>query len=161
MTLNIGREVAALRRMTPKELRSRYAEVFGEPTRSGNKEFLIKRIAWRLQSQAEGGLSERARRRAEQLARDADLRLTPPKGPSTAGNDRRVIGTIPNALDNRLPPPGTIIARAYKGRTLHVSVLERGFEYEGEVYRSISAVARAITGSHLSGIAFFNFRRRK
>ena len=62
MTLNIGREIAALRRMTPKELRARYAEVFGEPTRSGNREFLIKRIAWRLQSQAEGGLSEPARR---------------------------------------------------------------------------------------------------
>ena len=70
MTLNISRQITALGRMTPKELRSRYAAVFGEPTRSGNKEFLIKRIAWRLQSQAEGGLSDRARRRAEQLARE-------------------------------------------------------------------------------------------
>ncbi len=161
MTLIIGREIAALRRMTPKELRARYAEVFGEPTRSGNREFLIKRIAWRLQSQAEGGLSERARRRAEQLARDADLRLTPPKGPSMAGNDRRVIGTIPNALDGRLPPPGTLITREFKGQTLRVTVLEDGFEYEGEVYRSISAVAKAVTGSHLSGVAFFNLGRRK
>ena len=76
---NIGREIAALRRMTPKELRARYAEVFGEPTRSGNREAMVKRIAWRLQAQAEGGLSERARRRAEQLARDADLRLTSPR----------------------------------------------------------------------------------
>ncbi|MCH7793001.1 MAG: DUF2924 domain-containing protein, partial [Planctomycetes bacterium] len=58
MTLNISRQITALGRMTPKELRSRYAAVFGEPTRSGNKEFLIKRIAWRLQSQAEGGLSD-------------------------------------------------------------------------------------------------------
>ncbi len=161
MTLIIGREIAALRRMTPKELRGRYAEVFGEPTRSGNREFLIKRTAWRLQSQAEGGLSERARRRAEQLARDADLRLTPPKGPSMAGNDRRVTGTMPSALDGRLPPPGTVITRDYKGQTLRVTVQEDGFEYDGDVYRSISAVAKAITGSHLSGIAFFNFRRRK
>ena len=161
MTLNITREIAALRRMTPKELRARYAEVFGEPTRSGNREFLIKRIAWRLQSQAEGGLSERARRRAEQLARDADLRLTPPKGPSMVGSGRWVTGAIPSALDGRLPPPGTLITRAYKGQTLRVTVLEDGFEYEGEVYRSISAVAKAVTGSHLSGVAFFNLGKGK
>lgn len=159
MMLNISRQITALGRMTPKELRVRYAEVFGEPTRSGNKEFLIKRIAWRLQSQAEGGLSDRARRRAEQLARDADIRLTPPKSP--AGNGRTVTGTMPSAVDDRFPPPGTVITRDYKGQTLRVTVLQNGFEYEGEVYRSISAVAKAVTGSHLSGIAFFNLGRRK
>ncbi len=159
MTLNIGRQITALGRMMPKELRVRYAEVFGEPTRSGNKEFLIKRIAWRLQSQAEGGLSDRARRRAEQIARDADIRLTPPK--ATAGNGRTVTGAMPSAVDDRFPPPGTVITRHYKHQTLHVTVLPNGFEYEGEVYRSISAVAKAVTGSHLSGIAFFNLGRRK
>jgi len=55
MSLNIGKEVAALQRMTVRELRTRYAEVFGEETRAGNKPWLIKRIAWRLQSLAEGG----------------------------------------------------------------------------------------------------------
>ena len=158
MTLNIGRKITALRRMMPKELRVRYAAVFGEPTRSGNKEFLIKRIAWRLQSQSEGGLSDRARRRAEQIARDADIRLTPPK--ATAGNGRTVTGTMPSIVDDRFPPPGTVITRDYKGQTLRVTVLQNGFEYEGEVYRSISAVAKAVTGSHLSGIAFFNLGRR-
>ena len=159
MTLNISRQITALRRMMPKELRVRYAEVFGEPTRSGNKEFLIKRIAWRLQSQAEGGLSDRARRRAEQLACDADIRLTPPK--ATARNGHTVTGPMPSAVDDRFPPPGTVITRDYKGQTLRVMVLQNGFEYEGEVYRSISAIATAITGSHLSGIAFFNLGRRK
>ena len=161
MTLNISRQITALGRMMPKELRVRYAEVFGEPTRSGNKEFLIKRIAWRLQSQAEGGLSDRARRRAEQIARDADIRLTPPRTPATAGNGRTVTGTMTSIVDDRFPPPGTVITRNYKHQTLRVTVLPNGFEYEGEVYRSISAVAKAVTGSHLSGIAFFNLGRRK
>ena len=161
MTLNISRQITALRRMTPKELRVRYAEVFGEPTRSGNKEFLIKRIVWRLQSQAEGGLSDRARRRAEQIARDADIRLTPPKANTTAGNGHTVTGALPSIVDDRFPPPGTVITRDYKHQTLRVTVLQNGFDYEGEVYRSISAVATAITGSHLSGIAFFNLGRRK
>ena len=79
MNLNVGKEVAALQRMTVRELRTRYAEVFGEPTRAGNKAWLVKRIAWRLQSRAEGDLSERARQRAAELANDADVRLSPPK----------------------------------------------------------------------------------
>ncbi len=83
-TTDIGREVAALKRMTVRELRLRYAEVFGEETRAGNKAWLIKRIAWRLQSLSEGDLSERARQRAAELANDADVRLSPPKAKPVA-----------------------------------------------------------------------------
>ena len=156
MTLNINRELAALRRMTPKELRVRYAEVFGEETRSRSKQQLIKMIAWRLQSQAEGGLSERARRRAEQLARDADIRLTPPKATRANGDGRTRTSSLPSSSgDDRLPTPGTLITREYKGRTLEVTVLENGFEFEGESYRSLSAVAKAITGSHCNGYLWF------
>lgn len=54
MNLNIGKEIAALKRMTVNELRGRYAEVFGEPTNTANKTWLLKRIAWRLQALAEG-----------------------------------------------------------------------------------------------------------
>ncbi len=146
---NIKREIAALRRMKAKELRARYAEVFGEETRSGNRDYLYKRIAWRLQSQAEGGLSERARRRAGQLARDADIRVTAPV------NGRTRTGPAPASRDDRLPPPGTVITREYKGGTLHVTVLDDGFDYEGDRYRTLSAVAKAVTGSHLNGFAFF------
>ncbi len=67
MALNVGKEVAALKRMTVTELRKKHVEVFGEPTRSGHKDYLVKRIAWRIQAQAEGGLPERARRRASCL----------------------------------------------------------------------------------------------
>ena len=61
MNLNVGKELAALRRMTVGELRARYAEVFGETTNGRHKDWLIKRIIWRLQSLADGDLSERAR----------------------------------------------------------------------------------------------------
>ena len=74
MHLNIEKEVASLERMAVRELRTRYGEVFNEQTRAGNKAWLIKRIAWRLQSISEGDLSERARRRAAELANDADVR---------------------------------------------------------------------------------------
>lgn len=62
MALAIGRELAMLKQMTIRELREKYEAVFGEPTRAGNRDFLFKRIAWRIQSLAEGDLSERARR---------------------------------------------------------------------------------------------------
>ncbi|HOQ48136.1 MAG TPA: DUF2924 domain-containing protein, partial [Bryobacteraceae bacterium] len=83
MHLNVEKELAALRRMSVGELRLRYAEVFGEPTGSRHKQWLIKRILWRMQALAEGDLSERARRRAEELANDADLRLRPPRASAT------------------------------------------------------------------------------
>jgi hypothetical protein len=79
MNLNLDREAAALRRMTIPQLRRRYADVFGEATRAGNRDWLVKRIAWRLQAREQGDLSERARQRAAEIANDADLRSTAPR----------------------------------------------------------------------------------
>jgi len=69
--MNITKELAALKQLGMNDLRARYAKVFGETTRAGNREFLTKRILWRMQSKAEGTLSERALRRAEELADEA------------------------------------------------------------------------------------------
>src|SRR5439155_12451148 len=71
--------IAALQRLTMQELRVRYAELFGETTAAKNRTWLLRRVAWRLQSLAEGDLSERARQRAAELANDADLRITVPR----------------------------------------------------------------------------------
>lgn len=156
MTMNVGKEIAVLKRMTVNELRVKYAEVFGEPTGARHKEWLVKRIAWRLQSQGEGDLSERARKRAAELANDADLRLSPPKSPKPSPTV--VIGpkqTVDLRAEHRLPPPGTILVRDYKGRRVEVLVLAAGFEFEGERYKSLSAAAKAATGQHLNGFQFF------
>jgi hypothetical protein len=156
MHLNVGKEVAALQRMTVKELRAKYAEVFGEETPAHNKAWLVKRIAWRIQALAEGDLSERARRRAAELACDADLRMNPPLlKTATDAEEAAPTRVLRFQSDERLPPPGTVITRRYKGDVLQVKVLPHGFEYEGEVYTSLSAVAKAITGSHCNGYLFF------
>ena len=148
-------EIAALRRLGTAQLRQRYAQAFGEPTRVGNKPWLVKRIAWRLQALAEGDLSERARRRAAELANDADLRLSPPR-PKTLPPVPLLTSSTPAADgDRRLPPPGTVLTRRYKGQLLQVQVLPDGFAYEGTRYKSLSAVAKAITGSHCNGFLFF------
>lgn len=157
MKLNVAKELAGLRRMTPADLREKYAEVFGEASRSGHKEWLIKKIIWRMQANAEGDLSERAKRRALELANDADLRTKAPPAPKSApeAKERTVTHNVHFAGDQRLPMPGAVITREYKGQSLHVNVLPDGFEFEGQVYKTLSAVAKAITGTHTNGFLFF------
>ena len=159
MPLNITHDLAALRRLTPRELRARYAEAFGEQPSTKNRGWLLKRLAWRLQSLAEGDLSQRARQRAAELANDADLRTTSPRTPRAGAAPAPPAAAVPAPprppVDSRLPAPGTVLTRKYKGALLQVRVLTAGFEYDGLAYQSLSAVARAITGSHCNGFLFF------
>ena len=78
-TQNLEHTIAMLRQLTVKALRDKHLEVFGEPSTSGNKDFLFKRIVWRIQSLSEGTLSERARQRARELADERFLRTRFPK----------------------------------------------------------------------------------
>jgi hypothetical protein len=158
---NIPAEIAALKKMKAKALREKYLELFGEESRSGNRLWLFRRCAWRLQSLAEGGLSDRALHRARQLARDVDIRMTPPPGwempplEDLSGISISTHRRIRCNLDARLPMPGVILKRLFKGHEYEVEVLDNGFAYDGEVYRSLSAVANAITGSQWNGYLFF------
>jgi Protein of unknown function (DUF2924) len=155
MASEIAKELAALERLPVGRLRERYAEVFGEPTNTFNRPWLVRRIAWRLQERAEGGLSDRAKKRAEEIADDADLRIIPPR-PSANAPAARDAMPDPAPLDPRLPLAGTVLTRPYKGGVLQVHVLADGFEYDGATYGSLSAVAKAATGSHCNGFAFFS-----
>jgi len=158
MVQNVEIEVAALRRMSPAELREKYLAVFGEPSRSGNKDFLLKRISWRMQSLAEGSLSERAKQRAAELGRDADIRMTMPRPPQTTPGASQRVRPVPATRSERVPMPGTVLARKYRGRLIEVTVLPKGFEWDGRVYRSLSAVAQAVTGAHWNGHLFFGLK---
>lgn len=150
MRNDVHDEIAKLGGMAVGELQRKYAAVFEEPTRSFNKPYLIKRIAWGLQAQAEGGVSERAKARAAELARDIDLRMTAPRAAPVV-----VANRFAQKADARLPMPGTILKRTYKGQTLEVVVRDRGFEFEGQVYRSLTAIAKKVTGAHWNGYLFF------
>src|SRR5262245_45772150 len=157
---NLREQLAALARMRVAQLRAEYARLFGEATPTHNRVWLVRRIAWRLQALAEGDLSERARRRAAELAHDADLRSTPPAA-RTARPPPNGATSRPKRCpaDDGQPPPGTVLTRVYKGAVLEVQVLAQGFAYQGTVYRSLSAVAKAVTHSHCSGRAFFRLGR--
>ena len=161
MTSKLQRELAALEQLSSRELKGRYEQLFGEPPLSGHRRHLLKRIAWRLQSLAEGDLTERARRRADELASDADVRLTAPRAARAKSKETTSRRSNSNGRDPRLPAPGAVLTRRYKDRLLEVEVLAEGFEFEGRVYRTLSAVAKVVTGAHWNGHLFFGLRGNK
>lgn len=161
---DIAAELAALDRMTTGELADRYRELHGQPCRTRHRTYLIRKNAWRIQAKAEGDLSERARQRAAELADDADVRVMAPKTlicPPQVGDTATITQPAPTGADRpndpRLPPPGAAIVRQYKGRTIRAVVLEdgQGFECNGERFRTLTALTKKITGSHMNGFRFF------
>jgi hypothetical protein len=115
-----------------------------------------------MQANIEGDISERARRRAAELARGTDIRTTAPKATKPVTNPvaDTVTGFVEPGEDSRLPPPRSVIERVYKGQTILVLVLETGFEYDGAIYKTLSAVAKKITGQHCNGYHFFKLSKK-
>lgn len=154
----ITREIEALAEMSVRELQQRWYEVWGEPCRAKHKEFLRKRIAWKIQANAYGGLSHRALERARELADETLLKIRgvdAPARPAAFKSARLLPG------DGRLPMPGTTLTRIYEGKLICVIVRADGFEWEGKKFKSLSAVAKAITGAHWNGYLFFGLTKQK
>src|SRR5713101_6136917 len=164
---SVTAQIADLQRMTVRELQEQWKNLYaGEETRSCNKQYLFRRLCWRIQELQFGGLSERAKTRISELNRDDDLRFLPPRGwnPSTIAAPAPTSSRCGHAVrDPRLPSPGSVITRQYHGQEIRVTVLEKGFEWEGCPYRSLSAVARDVCGQRWNGFLFFQLatRRRK
>lgn len=156
-----GLEIAALHDMTIDQLIAKYEDVFDEECRSRHRRYLLRRIAWRLQVNDEGGLSVEARQRAKQLAMNADVRVTAPK-PEALKTLRRVPPQEDGYTDwdPRLPPPGNYVERLHKGRMVRVLVLTDGFEFEGKRFRSLTAIAKEVSGCSYNGFVFFRLGRK-
>ncbi len=151
-TKTITEEIAKLRTMKVPQLVERYEAVYGKPPRVKHRDWLWRRIAWKIQEQKFGGLSEVAKRRLDELIAELDLPLT---------GDRTVRAKVNGTARCGEPVVGTTLTRAWKGRKIHATRTEEGWEHDGVVYRSLSAVVRAITGSHASGPAWFGLTKRK
>lgn len=149
---SIANEIAELRGLEVPELVDRYRAAFGTEPRVRHREWLWKRIAWKIQEQRFGGLSGTAKRRLDELIADLDLPL---------GESQR---TVSGALNGRRrpsdPPLGTTFARTWRGREIRATAVDGGWECEGVVHRSLSAVAKAVTGSHWNGRLFFGLTAR-
>jgi hypothetical protein len=156
-------ESEALQQLPVSKLHERFVSVYSEAPRSRNRVWLIRKILWRLQSLKSGSLSERARQRATELAKDADVRLMPAKRPlamNVKPSEKKSQSPQAPVADERLPSTNTPIFREYKGQHIEVRVISDGFEYEGKKYKSLSAVAKFITGSHCNGYRFFRLDTR-
>ena len=157
MDIALLRAIEELRGLSSASLKRKYREIVGEESPSWHNQCPFRRIVWHLQAKTEGGLSERARLRAAQIADDADLRLGGPNGHWSWPGERRAHANASSSRqrDARLPEPGTVLTRRYQGREIVVKLLANGFEYQSRQYRSLSAIAREVTGTQWNGMLFF------
>ena len=120
---------------------------------------LRRKIVWHVQAQAEGGLPEAVRQRALAIARNSKLRVrnggSSSRGQAVSTAQHAVTTGISPTHDSRLPMPGSLLVKDFKGQTIVVKVLDAGFEYDGRRFASLSAVAKEITGTKWNGFLFF------
>ncbi|MFQ5425922.1 MAG: DUF2924 domain-containing protein [Gaiellales bacterium] len=149
--MTIAEQIAGLTGLSTAELAAEYERLHGKAPRLRHPSWLRKRIAYRLQENAYGGLPGPARAEIERLA--ADLRL-PDAAPGRRPTDDDARGP------NGKPQPGTVLQREWRGQQIRVEVLPDGFAWNGDRYGSLSAVARAVTGARWNGRLFFGLTQR-
>jgi hypothetical protein len=148
MSQSVLKQIAALGELTPSQLEERWRSLFGTPPPAYHRRFLLKRLAYRIQELVYGGLSEEAKARMADIAPEAGL----DEDASIAGRGGRP------KRKQELPVAGTRLVREWNGRRCEVTVMARGFEFEGKPYRSLTAITKAITGTHWNGRSFFGLR---
>lgn len=140
----LAHEIEALRRAAPADLKGRWRELYGtEPPRHISRDLLVRGLAYRIQEKALGGLKPSTRRLLAKVAADASA--------------HRPIRAVPQPT----PKPGTVLLREWHGTEHQVVVREDGLVFQGKTYKSLSEVARRITGTNWSGPLFFGLRQRR
>jgi hypothetical protein len=138
---SLASEIASLSKLGIDELRERWKAMFGKaPSSDISRSFLTRAIAYRLQEKAFGGLKPSTQRLLAGFAHDV-------------ANGSALVAARP-----RIVQPGAVLVREWRGISHQVSVLEKGFSFRGKRYRSLSEVAREITGTRWSGPLFFGLK---
>ncbi|WP_419835458.1 DUF2924 domain-containing protein [Endozoicomonas atrinae] len=138
----LAARVVALQSMKTEELRKLWKELYGKEAPELDLRILRQRLSNRIQELALGGLSEKSSDRLKQASKKSEHK--------------------PKSANSRLvkPPLGTVITKEYNGETHEVIVTPQGFEYRGEVYKSLTRIATLITGSSWSGPLFFGLKSK-
>ena len=145
MTDTIPARLAALKTMALSELKAEWRRLFGKEPPAFNRPYLQSRLAYRIQELAFGGLRPETRKRLEALGEQfANRNIT-----------RRRI------RDDVMPIAGTRLLREWQGVEHAVTVLTEGYEWQGRPYRSLSAIARTITGTRWNGLVFFGLKSQR
>ena len=141
----IPARLAALKTMATPELKAQWRELFDSEPPPFNRRYLESRLAYRIQELAYGGLKPETIRRLERLGEELD------------GGDRKKS----RIRADLMPIIGTRLLREWQGVEHVVTVTAHGFEWQGRPYKSLSAIARAITGTRWNGWVFFGLRNRR
>lgn len=158
--MNIEEQEKMLNTLPMQTLREHYASHYGYTPKTRNRAHLIKKILWAIQRDALGDISDTARTKALAIADDRDVKERFPADKHPLQDTQDPGGTI--KVSYQPEPallPGSVLHREYQGENIRVLVLENGFEWNGEVYRSLSATARAITGTRWNGKLFFGLKK--
>jgi hypothetical protein len=145
LTDSVLTRVAALKTLPIRTLKQQWRDLFDSEPPPYNRRFLEHRLAYRIQELAYGGLKRETIERLRAIAEDLDG--GDPARRRRPANDR--------------PMPGTRLIREYQGVEHCVTVRDEDFDYQGRPYRSLSAVARAITGTRWNGLIFFGLKNRR
>ena len=140
----IPARLAALKTATTPELKAQWRDLFDSEPPPFNRRYLESRLAYRIQELAYGGLKPETVRRLERLGEELD------------GGDRKKS----RIRADTMPIAGTRLIREWQGVEHVVTVTADGFEWQGRPYRSLSAIARAITSTRWNGLVFFGLKRR-
>ena len=138
-------QIASLKLLATPVLKSRWRELFGTEPPAYNRRFLESRLAYRIQELAYGGLKPETIERLEALGEQLD-----------GGNP-----IVRRTRTDMKPIAGTRLIREWKGVEHCVTVLDDGYEYQGRPYKSLSAIARAITGTRWNGLVFFGIKNQR
>jgi len=148
MTDTVLKQIAQIQKLSVEALREKWNVLFGTEAPAYSRPFLVKRLAYRIQELAHGGLSQQTRERIQKIAEDNGLdeaAALPQDQPKKKG----------------VPVAGTRLVREWNDNRYEVTVQRDGFEFEGKTYRSLTAITKVITGTHWNGPSFFGLRRNR
>lgn len=145
--IDVLKQIADIERMFLHELKERWRVLYGSEPPKANPKYLKRRLIYRVQELAYGGLSNATRERLRDIAKA--------EGWSEFPNKKRRRRRASDA-----PVEGTRLVRTWRGEVYEVTVVKGGVEFEGRLYPSLTAVAKAITGTHWNGPAFFGLRKK-
>lgn len=155
--------IGRLAKMSVPQLQQRHLELFGEECRTPHRQYLYRKIAWELQAHEEGRLPEETRQYALAIAREAKLGVRIAQNASRLRDgiplDRTATTSVTQTHDSRVPMPGSILVKEFKNRSIVVTVLDNGFEWEGRRFNSLSAIAKEVTGTKWNGLLFFGLNK--
>ena len=149
MTDSVTRQIADLHNMTHPELQSLWTTLYGTNPPAYNRTHILKRLAYRIQELTYGGLSDNAKAKMQAILDSSGL-------DENAGEPKRKRKSA--SWRNNTPVAGTRLVREWNGRDYEVICVHGGYQYNGQLYRSLTAITKAITGTHWSGVAFFGLK---